>query len=452
MAGGVGLLSILAFQHVPTIAANTFVGPIGVGGLTREEASKRLRLWWETQKTQPLPLEAPALGSIPPMKPGELGFTLDDAASVEKIPLQDFWSDSGESIGIKSGDRADYPLLLKPNGLKPLALLARVRSASKVKPATVRYSKGQIIRTPEGVGLDLKVDELPDAVATAVRENVPVVVPLTAAPKKITDEALASIEDVVATYTTPYSAAKRDRSVNLKTASSKINGVVLLPGERFSFNQTVGPRSIENGFREAIVFEEGRQTPGVGGGICQVSSTLYNAALFANLKIVQRRNHSIPVPYVSLGRDATVYWGSVDLVLENNYPSPIAIVSEMTPGRLTFRILGKKDPSLAVKIESTNASSFGAVVQTVKDANLPAGVTRIREKGSVGRSIQTYRLVYRNGKLLERQPLGTSRYRGELRVVAVGTKQSAGSNGPSPAKPSGAVDQNLDGSTRTSSN
>jgi len=169
----------------------------------------------------------------------------------------------------------------------------------------------------------------------------------------------------------------------------------LAPGEKLSFNKTVGRRTIENGFKLAGVYKAGKHDLGIGGGICQVSSTLYNAVLLSDLKVLRRQNHSMPVAYLPVGRDATVDYGSIDLVFENTMSTPVAISSSYTPGRLTFRVLGKKDPSISVKILSIGHRSWDTGVKTVMDPTLPAGKRLIVEKGSRGHSVSTYRLVSR---------------------------------------------------------
>ena len=214
-----------------------------------------------------------------------------------------------------------------------------------------------------------------------------------------------------------------------------------MPGESLSFNGTVGRRTERAGFKLAGVYKAGKHDVGIGGGICQVSTTLYNASLFANLKIRQRSNHSLPVAYVPLGRDATVDYGSLDLVVENDTDAPMGVVNTYRPGRLTFRILGKKDPSLKVKVVQEGGRSWGMPVKTVVDRRLPAGARRIVEPGSSGHSVSTYRLVYRNGKLVERQALGRSSYGGGTRVVAVGPAAPPRPKAPAPvAPPASAMD------------
>ncbi|HEY0866544.1 MAG TPA: VanW family protein, partial [Fimbriimonas sp.] len=246
--------------------------------------------------------------------------------------------------------------------------------------------------------------------------------PLTEAPKTVPDDQLAEIKEVVSSFSTNF-PRNPNRNSNIRLAASKLDGIVLAPGDRLSFNETVGRRTVRAGFKEAGVFINGRHDTGVGGGICQVSTTLYNASLFGNLKIPKRTNHSLPVAYVPLGRDATVNWGAQDLVIENSYDTPIAVDSEYRPGRLTFRILGKKVPGLSVKIERSRIRTWsGGGTRTIFDPKLPPGTRKVLESGGVNRQVSTTRAVYLNGKLQKKEPLGRSTYMGGVTIVAVGPK------------------------------
>jgi vancomycin resistance protein YoaR len=269
------------------------------------------------------------------------------------------------------------------------------------------------------------VPALSAAVVVALERDKVLDLPLQEAPKLVPDEQLAEIKEVVAEFTTRFSAGNRPRAANLKLASSLINGVVLAPGEQFSFNQTVGQRTTRRGFRVAGIYANGRHDTGVGGGICQVSTTLYNAALLSNMHIVKKSNHSMPVPYVPVGRDATVNWGAQDLVLRNNYETPIALSSTYEPGRLTFRVLGKKQPGLSVKIERTGLRSWRSGVKTVVDGSLAPGRRRVIEGGSSGFSVHTHRLVFKDGKLVKKEPLGRSHYPGGSTIIAIGPARKA---------------------------
>jgi len=424
-------LTVWAARQEPRIRANTFAGPVEIGGLTTAEAAKKLRVWWETQKREEKTIACRLVPNLPKKTPGALGVTLDDEASIADAPMVNpIQSVSG--IGATPEEPLKLPLKYKGNGVVPTDIFAMVNVKAKKGgvPARAVFTKGVIVHKPEQVPFAVDQSTFLQNVLDAMAEEKPVEVPLKEASKKVPDEALKEITDVVASFTTPFQASNRSRSTNLKVASSYFRGQVLMPGEKISFNQTVGERSIESGFREAIIYSEGRHEPGVGGGICQVSSTLYNAWLLANLKIAERHNHMMSVPYVSYGRDATVYWGSKDLVLENSAKTPIAIQADYTPGKLTFRVLGKKDPTISVKVVTANHASGPGRVQTVRDPNMVAGRRRITERGSGSHSCVTYRYVYVNGALVTKEYLNRSSYSGGVTVVAVGAKAA-----PRPASP-----------------
>lgn len=415
-AGGAGV-GVIAARHEPMVRANVYVGPVAVGGLAPVEAGRRLRIWWEGERTKKLKVVCSSTKVVlPDMTPGALGVGLDDQGLVAKLPLSGF----GEGLAGEP-DRIDIPLEYKGNGanLVPLATLIKEK-IGKPHPAQVRWVAGSIETTPESTIMKLDAPKVKDAVIEALEGDRTVDLPLQEAPKHISDEALAQVTDLVSEYTTHFPASNRPRCANIKLASSKLNGVILMPGERLSFNGTVGRRTLRAGFKLAGVYKQGKHDVGVGGGICQVSTTLYNAALFANLKVVQRSNHSLPVAYVPLGRDATVDYGSLDLVLENNMAQPLGVVCTYSPGSLTFRLLGKKDPTLSVKVVQEGQSSWDRGVKTVVDRTLRPGTRRVIEKGSAGHAVRTYRMVYRNGVLEKKESLGRSYYGGGPRIVAVG--------------------------------
>jgi vancomycin resistance protein YoaR len=195
-----------------------------------------------------------------------------------------------------------------------------------------------------------------------------------------------------------------------------------MPGDVFSFNETLGKRTMEDGYRLAPVLANGRHDVGIGGGICQVSSTLYNAVALANLKIVLRHNHSMASAYVPVGRDCTVSYPQLDFKFQNNGTTPVAISRTYTPGKLTFRILGQKVPGQVVKIQTAGHRSWGRGQKMEHDPSLPYGKRRVVEKGSSGHAITVYRIVTVNGTEVSREVLNKSHYPGALRIVAVNMK------------------------------
>lgn len=139
-------------------------------------------------------------------------------------------------------------------------------------------------------------------------------------------------KDQLAYFTTSYNMANKDRVVNLELAADKINGTIIEPGEEFSYNKVVGARTISNGYKEAKIYSNGKVVDGVGGGICQVSSTLYNTIIYANLNVTERHNHQFLTSYVPEGRDATVAYGAKDLKFINNRSYPIKIKLSVSNG------------------------------------------------------------------------------------------------------------------------
>ena len=409
-------LGVVAARQVPVVRANVFAGPVAVGGLEPAEAGKRIRAWWEGERTKKLHLVCSATrGVLPGMTPTALGVGIDDAAVVAALPL----AGMADSL-TGQPERLDVPLKYKPNGadLGPVSKMLKAKIGPP-KPARVRWV-GMIETTPETTVLRLDAKGVPEAAIAALQGDRTVDLPVVVAPKRIPDAELAKITDVVAQYTTHFPSGNRPRCSNIRLAASKLNGTIVMPGERLSFNGTVGERTLRGGFKLAGVYKQGKHDVGVGGGICQVSTTLYNASLFANLRIRQRSNHSLPVAYVPLGRDATVDYGSLDLVVENTTKAPIAVVESYAPGTLTFRILGKKEPGLRVKVVQEGSRSWDMPISTHLDRSLRPGTRRIVEPGARGHSVRTYRLVYRDGKLVQRQSLGSSSYGGQTRVVAIG--------------------------------
>lgn len=155
----------------------------------------------------------------------------------------------------------------------------------------------------------------------------------------INDLDINIFKDTLASFTTNYSLSNEDRTTNLELAASKINGTILSPGEEFSYNTIVGARTIAAGYKEAKIYSNGEVVDGLGGGICQISSTLYNAVIYANLEVTERYNHQFITSYVPAGRDATVVYGVKDLKFVNNRSYPIKIETKVSNGIVSCSIL-----------------------------------------------------------------------------------------------------------------
>lgn len=228
-------------------------------------------------------------------------------------------------------------------------------------------------------------------------------------------------KDTLGSYST-YVSGSSVRKNNVKLAGLKCNSI-LLPGEEFSFNGTVGQRTIANGFGAAGAYRDGETVSEVGGGVCQASSTLYNAVLLSNLEVTLRYNHSFVSSYVPIGRDATVSWGGPDFKFKNNKDYPIKIVMSYSGGRLHCKILGTNVDGSYVKITSQRLSSTPFTTIYQDDPTLEVGKTKTKTSGYNGAKAQSYRYVYdKNGKLISSNKEAYSVYKKRDKVVLRGTK------------------------------
>lgn len=221
-------------------------------------------------------------------------------------------------------------------------------------------------------------------------------------------------------FVTRFNPNDLNRSENVMLAAKAIDGVLLKPGGEFSFNQVVGPRELERGFRAAPEIVDGEIVPGVGGGICQVSSTLYNAALLSGLSIKERTNHAKPLSYVEMGRDATVVYGALDFRFINNSDSPLLLRSEIVENKLYVGLFGKAPLEKQFEIISLERELVSPNVVEKIDQNLAPGEIHIEKSGGPGWRIRTLRLMKEDGKTVLREDMGKDFYWPDDKVVKIG--------------------------------
>ena len=248
--------------------------------------------------------------------------------------------------------------------------------------------------------------------------------------------------DLLGTFTTKYDASNTSRSTNLKLAANKINGTILSPGETFSYNKVVGERTIDAGYKEAKIYSGGEVVDGLGGGICQISSTLYNATVFSNLDIVERHNHQFITSYVGAGRDATVVYGAKDFKFRNSRNYPIKISMSVSGGIASASIYGiKEDVEYEVSFSIDTISTLTPSVKYEQDSSLPSGTEKVKQKGSNGVIVKDYKVVKLNGAVVSRNLIAQDTYNPMPKIIIQGTGSSydsstAVTNTPSTSEPS----------------
>jgi vancomycin resistance protein YoaR len=200
-------------------------------------------------------------------------------------------------------------------------------------------------------------------------------------------------DQILGAYTTRFDASLYDRVHNLRLATAKIHNYILQPGTELSYNKVVGKRDKASGYRDAPIIFDGRLVPGLAGGICQVSSTLYNAILFANLEIKTRYNHALPSSYVGLARDATVTEDGLDLIAKNNTNVPLIFSVTIAPPYITVAVLGEKSGWKTVDLKSVVIENRPFITKQKLDPNLPFGAVLKTRNGQNGMKVQLWRIV-----------------------------------------------------------
>ncbi len=281
--------------------------------------------------------------------------------------------------------------------------------------ATVWYEKGKINRTESSIGLSLDVDATMSIIEEAIKGRKYGEINLVVEEKKphITTEDVNQIEKVIASFSTHFNPQEINRTYNLKLSAERINNVLLKPGEIFSMNEKLGPRTAENGYREAPIIVKNEVVPGIGGGVCQMVSTLYNAVLLSRLDVVERSNHSVAISYVKPGLDATIAENYLDFKFRNNMDSCILVHAEVIGNKLTVSILGKdtKD-GLTVKLRSEVIEVIPPQGEEyVIDEEVLDGIKVILREPKNGYRTVTYRETYdSSGKLIKTEKISEDVY------------------------------------------
>lgn len=329
---------------------------------------------------------------------------------VDKLTAIDYNTDSIEvPVEMKEPDSID---------------IDKIHSEIYKEPVDAYYTKEPFAVYPSSTGLDfnISIDEAKNLLNTASETYT---IPLKTLYPNVTtnDIGMEAFPDTLATFSTSYASSNANRSTNIALAASKLNGKVLMPGEEFSFNDTVGKRTASAGFKTATVYSNGQVTTDYGGGICQVSSTLYNAVLRANLEITNRVNHTFTVGYVPIGLDATVSWGAPDFKFKNSRSYPIKLVATTQGKRLSISIYGlKEEVEYEVELVSYKTGTVPYTTVYTTDSSLAKGQTKVVQSGSNGAKSEAYKILKLNGKEVSRTLLSKDTYSPHNQIIARGTR------------------------------
>ena len=289
------------------------------------------------------------------------------------------------------------------------------------KEAQLNFNGGKISVTEDVVGRSVDIELL----KRLIEENITILknieIPVKEIQPVMTKEQLSRINSVIGEFSTSYSTSSSDRKENIRVSARALDGKIVLPGETFSFNGTTGPRTRDKGYKEANIIIGGEFIPGVGGGVCQMSTTLYNALVRADLTIVQRSPHSIPSTYVPYGQDAAVSYGHLDLKFRNDFDFPIYIHTRTNNDKVFVYIYGDVNTkNYTVKLDSEIVETINPKEEIIEDNSLNPGEKIVEQTGRTGYKVKTYKSIIKNGKVVERNLLNSDFYKPRNYIYKVG--------------------------------
>ncbi len=365
----------------------------------------------------------------------ELGYKLDVPATVqsaiEASNPQGLWQKILLAYSHRSGVAMESKYISDTQIARAVAKrIGKLVNRPPVDAKITGISAGTIVSTPEQTGYHVPDTAGPELHTAALQGLPRVVIQCEEEPAKITQASLRFTPVVLASATTKYSSRKVARTKNVVMAANNMNNTVVVPGAEFSYNKAVGPRSLEEGFVEALIFVKGKVVPGAGGGVCQVSTTLFQALLKTGLEIKERHPHSLPVTYAKPGLDATVSYGAIDLRFLNNYDKPVIVHSRASGGLMTVTLLGDASCKGQYKVVQEGLKVTKLPAKVVYSNKLPAGKRVVENKSVTGYRVTTYRVKLEGGKEIERKLIDHDVYRPQSKVVVEGTAKAQPSANP----------------------
>lgn len=425
-SGIFGAAVALDTRYAGTIQQGVTINGIPLGGLNQADAAQKLEI--SLPAPTGLSLEIKDAGKSYVVKLSDIDGRYDYQAMAEKaINYGKKGTDINQLVSILRlrSETTDLTVNFAFSGEKLAERIKNLQGEWEARPkdAEVRLSNEKIVVLDEKAGYSLNYEKTLEQARRALAggETHASGVGRVLEPK-ITSADLKGMSALLAQYITTFDESAANRSHNIALASAAINGSLLKPGEMFSLNQRLGPRLAETGYLKAPVFVNDRLTQDIGGGVCQVASTLYNAVLLSDLTVVERSSHGLPVNYVSPGRDATIAGDYLDLKFANNMDTPVYISSIIQSGVLTVRIFGtQKNNDSSIRIISEKSVVEPEVI-VIQDKTLQIGETRVISPGKAGYEARVYREVLVADRVESRTMISSDYYKPENRIIHVGPK------------------------------
>ena len=431
-AGTLTMAPAFAFA-AETLPQGIYAGELDLAGVPAEEAKETVSQYVEEKLNQEVVLVID--GNEAKAGAGELGLSWGNQEEFEEALKEAVPSGNLIRRYMKTKDLEVAPVEL------PIEVAADAEKVSafvnekcggiitQAANASITRENGEFVITPSQTGrtVDLEATQaaLSEAVLQADSGEIRVEAVTAEQQPEITTEDLSTIQDVLGTFSTSFSSSSTSRATNLEVGAAKINGHVLMPGEVLSGYECMQPFTVENGYRAATAYENGRSVDSIGGGVCQISTTLYNAALFAEMEIVQRQNHSMTVAYVKPSMDAAIAGTYKDLKFKNNQETPIYLEGGIdSSNQLRFTVYGKetRDENRTLEFVSETLAEEEYEVKYQEDPSAALGSVTYEGSPHTGKSARLWKVIYVDGKETDRQQINESHYNKSDQIIKIGTK------------------------------
>ena len=413
------------------IADRVYIGDVSVAGMTEEEATAAVEDYIESLQDTAITLKA-GENSIE-VTAKDLGVTWGNPELAEKAvnlgrtgnPIARY----KEKKDLEKGDKV-FVLSYAIDESKTAALLKEhakeLDQEAQDNGLTRENGQFTFVKGHEGIKVNAEksIEQIAshmqnqwDGKAASIELSAKLVEP------RGSEEELAEVKDLLGGYSTNFSSSSAGRAKNVRNGASKINGSIIYPGEEFSVHDAVVPFNAENGYELAGSYENGTTVETYGGGICQVSTTLYNAVIRAELEITERSAHSMIVSYVEPSMDAAISGEYKDLKFKNSTKYPVYIEGYTDGGIIHFNVYGKetRDANREVEFVSETTGETDPGVKYVADGTLQIGTISTQQSAHIGKKAKLWKVVKVNGKEESREVFNTSNYQASPKIVRVGT-------------------------------
>lgn len=416
------------------ICKGVFIDEVDVSGMTKEEAQSAVASFVEGLKGKGVAITVGE--DVVYTTLGDLGYTVEENDDLDQALAL---GKSGNLIkrykdlkDIEQGSVV-YPLTFSMGDTKLKDLIAVEVGAYNIAPVNAKLTRkhGDFIYTDHVVGRKVDVDQTAKVIMDMITNNwnrtdIVVDAVLEDDMPQYTKEMVEQCNTILGTYSTEYTSSAEGRAANLANGAKLINNAVIYPGETFSGYVYLNPFTPENGYYEAGAYLEGKIIDSIGGGACQVTTTLYNAVLNSELEVVQRNEHSMTISYVDLSRDAAIAGTTKDFKFKNNTDAPILIEAYTVDRKITFNIWGHETRDMAnrrveyiTKVLSETAPPADVIT---KDPTQPTTYKKVDQSAHTGYKAQLYKVVYENDVEISRTLINSSTYGAAPAYITVGTK------------------------------